>query len=137
VDAIERLANGNLLISTGGGFSVPGLGGADEDAAQFVPTSLGATTAGTWSMYFDGSDVGLTSSGEDIDGLAIGSQGWIYLSTVDAFSVTGVSGADEDVLVFMPTSVGSSTAGTYSPTLFYDGSRYGLAANDILAIDLP
>ena len=137
VDAVELLANGNILVSTGGGFNVPGLSGPDEDIIRFVPTSLGATTAGTWSMYVDGSDISLTGSGEDTDGLAIGGGGEIYFSTVDVFSVPGVSGADEDVLVFTPTTLGTNTSGTYRSTLFFDGSRYGLAGNDVLAIDLP
>ena len=30
-----------------------------------------------------------------------------------------------------------TTAGTYSSTLFFDGSLYGLDSNDLIAIDLP
>jgi hypothetical protein len=48
-----------------------------------------------------------------------------------------VSGADEDVFVFTPTTLGGTTAGTYSSTLYFDGSAFGLAANDVFAIDLP
>jgi hypothetical protein len=51
--------------------------------------------------------------------------------------VAGVSGADEDVFVFTPTTLGSSTTGTFSSSLYFDGSVYGLAANDLFAIDLP
>ena len=51
--------------------------------------------------------------------------------------MTGISGADEDVFVFTPTSLGAMTAGTYSSTLYFDGSAFGLAANDVFAIDLP
>jgi hypothetical protein len=51
--------------------------------------------------------------------------------------VTGTSGADEDVFVFTPSSLGATTTGTYSPTLHFDGSLYGLGANDVSAIDLP
>lgn len=139
VDAIELLpTNGHLLVSTTGSFSVPGVSGADEDILEFTPTSLGATTAGTWALYFDGSDVGLaTSSDEDVDAVAVDASGRIYLSTVGAFGVTGVSGADEDVFVFAPTSLGATTAGTFGPGLFFDGSLYGLGANDVKAIDLP
>ncbi len=49
---------------------------------------------------------------------------------------TGVSGRDEDVFVFTPSSLGSSTAGTFAATLFFDGSAYGLSGNDIYGIDL-
>ena len=136
VDAVERLANGNLLISTVNSVTVS-VAGEDEDLLEFVPTTLGGVTAGTFSLYFDGSDVELTASGEDVDAAAVGADGKIYLSTVNNFAVTGVSGADEDVFVFTPSSLGATTAGTYSPTLYFDGSAFGLAANDVLAIDLP
>ncbi|MGH7645052.1 MAG: PKD domain-containing protein, partial [Gemmatimonadales bacterium] len=138
IDAVELLADGRLLISTKGSPSVTGLSGlADEDILAFTPTSLGATTAGTWAIYFDGSDVGLSdSSDEDVDAVAVDASGRIYLSTLGNFSVTGVSGADEDVFVFTPTSLGSTTAGTYSPTLFFDGDVYGVTG-DIFGIDLP
>ncbi len=138
VDAIELLPDGRLLLSTTGSFTVPGVSGEDEDLVAFTPTSLGEVTAGTWAMYFDGSDVGLsTSSDEDVDAVAIDATGKIYLSTVGAFSVSGVSGADEDVFVFTPTQLGGTTTGTFSSVLFFHGSVYGLGSNDIVAIDLP
>ena len=56
-------------------------------------------------MYFDGSDVGLTAYGEDVDAAAVDAAGKIYLSTSNNFAVTGVSGADEDVFVFTPTTL--------------------------------
>ena len=49
----------------------------------------------------------------------------------------GLSGADEDVFVFNPTQLGPTTAGAYSPSLFFDGSGFGLAANDVFGIDVP
>ena len=137
VDAIELLPNGDLVISTTGSFSVPGASGAGEDLLRFTPTSLGTNTAGTWSIYFDGIDVGLSGSSENVDAVAVDASGKLYLSTSGAFSVPGVSGANEDVFVFTPTSLGANTAGTFSSTLFFDGSVYGLAANDVVAIDLP
>jgi len=51
--------------------------------------------------------------------------------------VPGLSGTDEDVFSFNPTQLGPTTAGTYSPTYAFDGSSFGLAANDVLDIDLP
>jgi hypothetical protein len=137
VDAVELLPGGNILLSTSGTFSVTGAAGEDEDLLQFVPTTLGTTTAGTFSLYFDGSDVELTATSEDVDAAAVDSTGKIYLSTAGNFAVTGASGADEDVFVFTPTSTGATTAGTYSSTLYFDGSVFGLAANDVFAIDLP
>ena len=137
VDTVELLPNGHLLISTTGAASVTGLVAQDEDVIEFTPTTLGATTAGSWSMYFDGSDAGLSGDSEDIDALAVSPTGVLYLSTSGAFSVPGLSGQDEDVLVFVPTSLGGTTAGVFSPTLFFDGSASGLSSNDIFAVDLP
>ena len=138
VDAMELLPDGRLLLSTTDIYSVPGVSGDDEDALAFTPTALGDVTSGTWSLYFDGSDVGLDGgTSEDVDALAIDSVGRIYLSTLGNFSVPGLAGADEDVFVFTPSLTGSATAGTYDSVLFFDGSLFGLAANDVYAIDLP
>ena len=136
VDAVELLPSGNLLVSTLNTVAV-NVAGEDEDLLEFVATSLGANTAGTFSLYFEGSDVELTASSEDVDAAAVDSSEKIYLSTLNNFAVTGVSGADEDVFVFTPSSLGDVTAGIYSSTLYFDGSVHGLSANDVLAIDLP
>jgi hypothetical protein len=48
-----------------------------------------------------------------------------------------VSGADEDGFVFTPTALGSSTSGSYSSALFFDGSLLGLGTNDVSGIDIP
>ncbi len=137
IDAVELLPDGRLLLSTQGSFSVPGLSGADEDVFVFTPTSLGANTAGTFAAYFDGSDVSVSSSDEDIYGLAVDLTGDLYFSTRGNFSVPGASGADEDVFVFTPTSLGSNTHGTFASILFFDGSVWGLSGNDIYGMDLP
>ena len=81
--------------------------------------------------------MGLGDSGEDIDGAAVDGSGLLYLSTRAAFAVPGVSGADEDVFVFDPTSLGATTAGSYSSTLFFDGSSFGLTATNLYALDFP
>src|SRR3990172_1798813 len=139
VDAIELLSDGRLLISTTGNPAVPGVtSGRDEDLLAFTPTSLGDATSGTWAMYFDGSDVELaTSSSEDVDGVDVAANGDIYLTTTGPFGVAGVSGDDEDIFVCTSPSPGDATACTYSPPLYFDGSAWGLAANDVDAINLP
>jgi hypothetical protein len=136
VDALDVLPDGRLLISTGGSFSVSGVSGDDKDVLVFTPTALGGTTTGTWALYFDGSDVGLTTSDEDVDAVAIDATGRLHLSTTSAFSVSGVSGADEDVFIFTPAQLGATTSGTFGPGLFFDGSAFGVTG-DIMAIDLP
>ncbi len=137
IDAIDLLSDGRLLISTTGSPTVPGVAGKDEDVLAFTPATLGENTSGTWAMYFDGSDVGLGDSAEDVDAVDVAANGDIYLSAPDPFAVPGVSGFDEDVFVCTPTSLGDVTACTYSPTLFFVGSAWGLGANDVDAINLP
>jgi uncharacterized protein YjiK len=136
LDAVTVLPDGRVLISTTGNPSVPGVAGNDEDILAFTPTTLGANTTGTWSMYFDGSDVGLAdSSSEDVDGLDVAFNGDIYLSTLGTFSVTGVAGASNDIFICSPTALGLVTACTYSPTLYFDGSTWGLGTNNIDAFN--
>jgi hypothetical protein len=80
-------------------------------------------------VYFDGSDVGLSDNGnEDVDAAAIRSTGALLLSTLGAVSVPGVSGADEDVLQFVPTQIGPTTSGTYA--MYLDLSAVGIAASE-------
>jgi PKD repeat protein len=136
IDAIGRLGDGRLLVSTTSNVSVPGASGVAADLLVFNPSSLGSNTSGTWSLYFDASDVGLTTSNENVDATAVDAEGNIYLSTSGNFSVSGVSGADEDVFVFTPTALGGSTSGSFSSALFFDGSLLGLAANDVSGIDI-
>jgi hypothetical protein len=132
IDALSLLPGGRLLISTTGNPSLPGLTtGRDEDVLAFTPTSLGEATSGTWSMYFDGSDVGLADTGdEDIDALDVVG-GNIYLSTLGDFSVNGLAGADEDVFICAVSSLGETTVCDYSPSLYFDGSTWGIAASDV------
>jgi subtilisin family serine protease len=137
IDAFSVLSNGDLLVSTTGNPIVTGVSTvADEDLLRFTPTGLGNNTSGSWSWYFDGSDVGLSSSSEDVDAVALDDQGKIYLSTSGSFSVSGVSGTDEDVFVFNPTTTGANTTGQYQSPLFFDGSSYGLGSQNIYGLDL-
>lgn len=139
IDAVAVLDGGNIVVSTTGGFSAGGVSGQDEDLFLFTPTTLGSTTAGSWAMYFDGSDVGLSASDEDVDALDVragDSNPTLYFSTVGNYSVTGASGADEDAFAFTPTSLGSTTAGTFGPSRAFDGSLYGLDGFDVDGIHL-
>ena len=126
VDAISLTSGGNLVLSTLGTFAVTGVSGEDEDLITFTATGLGSVTTGSYAMYFDGSDVGLsTNFNEDVDAASLTPGGTVLLSTLGAFSVTGVSGADEDVIEFTPTSTGATTAGSYAMLL--DLSAIGIA----------
>ena len=143
VDALHVLSDGDLVLSFDAALTVPGLVGGpsgtsvdDSDLVIFDFITSGASTTGTFSFIFDGSDVGLTTSDEDIDGVYEFPAGGLGISTVGNVSVTGVSGVDEDVLFFSPTLYGATTTGTY--TMYFDGSDVGFgdSSNDDLdAVD--
>jgi hypothetical protein len=137
IDAIGFAPDGRLVISTGGKFSVPGVSGKDEDLLVFTDTSFGLTTSGSFDRYFDGSDVGLSDSGdEDIWGTWIDqATGQVYLTTRGPFSVTGLSGDGADIFSCDPGSLGNNTTCTYSS--FWDGSANGFAGEilDAFSID--
>jgi hypothetical protein len=131
IDAISFAPDGRLVISTSGSSSANGVNSRDEDLIVFNDSSFGVNTVGSFEMYFDGSDVGLsTSSSEDVDAVSVTSDGAIYMSTTGNFSVSGISGADEDVFTFDPASLGSGTAGSFRTDLFFDGSDFGFG-NDM------
>ena len=134
-----------FLMSFTAAGSIPGLGTVDDsDIVKFTSTSLGTTTAGTFSWYFDGSDVGLTTNDEDVDAIELLSSGELVISTTGSFSVTGAgSGVGQDLIKFTPmgtTGVGDdSTAGNW--TFYFDGSdsAAGLTSSnenlDAVAVD--
>ncbi|MBE2220519.1 MAG: hypothetical protein IAF02_03210 [Anaerolineae bacterium] len=125
VNGFVFLPDGSILMTLNAATSVPGIGTVDDsDIVQFFPTSLGANTAGTFGFYFDGSDVGLTTSSEDIDAMTLAPDGRLVISTVGSFSVTGASGADEDLAIFTATSLGTNTSGSWA--FYFDGSDVGL-----------
>ena len=131
IDAIALDANDHLVISTAGDFKVDSLKGKDEDLWLFTDTALGATTAGTWSLYFDGSNVGLDKSSEDIDALWINQiTGELYLSTKGDFNVDSsgnVSGKENDIFICSPLALGANTACTFSG--FIQGKPLGFREN--------
>ncbi|MBD2206810.1 hypothetical protein H6G33_20920 [Calothrix sp. FACHB-1219] len=129
IDGIAFTKDGKLVISTTGKYDVPGtsgnITGNDKDLLAFNATSLGVNTAGTWNLFFQGSDVGLTESSEDINGVWIDSNNKLYLTTKGTFQVPGVTGDGADIVTFTPTSLGATTAGNY--VSYLDGSDIGLA----------
>lgn len=128
IDALA-MDGDRMLISVAKTFWSGGIKIRDEDLVQ-------RTSTRTWERYFDGSDVSLGTSGWDVKATAVADGGELYLSTRGAFTVPGLSGRNEDVFIFSPTQLGPDTSGTYSASLFFDGSSYGLTANDISALDV-
>ncbi|KAA3663377.1 MAG: hypothetical protein DWQ04_10805 [Chloroflexi bacterium] len=117
--------DGSILMTFNRLFTLSGVGEIDDsDIVQFIPTTTGPSTAGSFNFAFDGSDVGLTSNGEDIDAIGMAPDGRFVISTVGSFSVSGVSGKDEDLLIFNSISFGPSTSGSFD--LYFDGSDVGL-----------
>ena len=134
-EAIDAFAidpvTGELLISTRGSVSVSGASGYGEDILAFKPTQLGNTTTGTWRTVFDGSDVGLSGSAENITalGLQATTGGTIlYLATNGNFSAGGIGGDNKDVFTFTPSQLGTTTQGVFGKPLFFDGSAWGLTS---------
>lgn len=125
VDAFALTADGRLLLSLDAPHHFPGLGTVDDsDIVKFIPTSLGEQTAGRFVWHFDGSDVDLNNSGEDIDAFALTPDGQLILSTSGSMKAGGVTGKDEDLFLFTATRLGKQTQGTWQRYL--DGSTLGL-----------
>jgi hypothetical protein len=126
IDAVSRLGNGTLVVSTTGNGSVPNVSFKDESLLAFAPTSTGANTSGTWSLYFDGTAVQLnTASSEDVNGAWIDPvNGEIYLTTIGTFQVPNVSGDGADIFVCKPAS-SSTPVNNCSYSLYWDGSASG------------
>jgi len=138
IDALDVQPDGTILISVTTNASVPGLTAADEDLLAFTATSLGDSTSGSWTLYFDGSDVGLAdTSGEDVDSVDVLGNGDIFLSVLTDFSVAGLSGLNEDVFICSPLTLGDVTSCFYAPTLYFDGSLWGLDTNDVDGVHIP
>ena len=127
IDALHVLSNGNAIISTRGNITVGGVRATGSDLIQFAPRTTGVRTSGNWSMYLDGSDVHLTTAGENINGITRSKRGRWLITTTGSFRVRGARGKAQDVLEFTPTRVGKNNIGLGDVTrgrfrLHVDGS---------------
>ncbi|WP_254507576.1 hypothetical protein [Anatilimnocola floriformis] len=142
IDALDILPDGSLVISTTGTAVVPGVTADKQDLLRFTPAAngYGTKTQGTWSLYFDGSDVGLTMDSENIDAVSVLPNGNLILSTSGFANVPNFSAFfwGEDILLFRPSpgGLGPQTAGSWG--LYFDGSARLLDTytEQIDAIDL-
>ena len=119
--------NSVLYMSTKASGPVGGLNVSDEDVIAYN------TLTGEWSMVFDGSDMGLSAN--DVDGVMMMADGSLLLSLIAKQQIAGIGTVrDSDILHFMPTSLGSNTAGSFA--LYLDGSdvNLGRGSEDIDAI---
>ncbi|MCC0179401.1 SdiA-regulated domain-containing protein [Waterburya agarophytonicola K14] len=128
IDGVHVNNDGSVLFSLNQDSNIDGLGNVDDaDILRFNPTSTGDNTTGSLELYLDGSDVGLDSNPEDIDGISIASNGDILISTNGSYNINGLSGEDKDILAFASSSLGSNTTGSFS--LYVDGSDISLSDN--------
>jgi hypothetical protein len=101
----------SIIFTLNKTFSIPNIGCSpsplkvdDSDIVKFVPSSIGSNTAGCFSLYLKGADVGLTKGGEDIDALGFAPDGRLLISTIGSAKVPGPAGdihaKDEDLLAY-------------------------------------
>ena len=137
VDAFAMLPDGSLLLSLDAPLAqLAGVGPVNPaDVLRFVPSKTGATTAGVYSLYLVGADLGLEASSEDIDALAVLPDGRLLVSTRGNFRFgTGpkaLKGRPQDLLALTVTQTGAESAGEWA--MYFDGSDVSLtAANENL-----
>ena len=130
IDAIGFTADGHLVVSTIGDFSAPNVAGKDEDLIQLNNAIFGNPSSGDWSLFFDGSTVGLAN--EDVNGLWIDpANNELYLTVKDqfAFAQQDIDSNDIFVCTFSP-------AGACSYAFFWDADQHGYGADNLDSIGL-
>jgi len=133
-------SDGSAWITIRQAVKLPGVG-------KMEPTQIAYTNgATTWTLFFDGGDVGLKSTGERINGLEVlpgsvspigsGCQYYLLISTIAGGGVpiggTNVNFTGEDVLGFCMTQSGTDTAGTWH--IRFEGQSEGLQKNNNLGL---
>lgn len=99
---------------------------SDNPDPVIAGNNLGENTAGTFDIYFDGSDVALDGGDdEDVKGAWVDPDtGEIYLTTNNGFDVAGLTGDGNEVFVCDPGSLGeNNTSCTFSA--FFDADANG------------
>ena len=137
IDSLARLSDLEFVLSFTEPGELPGAGWVDDsDLVLFTAQQLGETTTGTFRPYFDGSDIGLTEPGEDIDAVevvrnlhpATGAESGvdIYFSVTDGFTTAGgTAGQNEDIVACRGSTTGVDSACTTTGVVL-DGSEVGL-----------
>jgi hypothetical protein len=124
---------------------VPGVTGwvTSSDAVVFEEAQNGNAPEDNYELYFDGSDVGLTTRAEQIDSLSVWqpqlqapivpgdcAEGVLFISTAANYRVPGANGGSMtgrggDVLAFCATNLGPDTAGFWFKA--FDAQAAGFA----------
>ena len=141
LDAFHVTETDATYLSFEAPVTLPGIGTVDDsDIVLFTPTSTGDNTAGTFALFFDASDVGLTLASEDVDAISFTPEGDLVISVNGTYAVpsaTGtISGGDEDLLLFSSTGFGDTTTGTFE--LHFNGSDLAMTTNneDVNAVSI-
>ncbi len=101
-------------------FNGLGPGGKTSLTQQDIVTR--DTAAGKWKLVFDASDVGIT---RDVTAIEVMPNGSILMSLDAGQNVPGLGWvAPQDIIRFVPASLGETTAGTFQ--WYLDGSDVGL-----------
>ncbi len=135
VSGFALLPNGDILLTFVANQVLGSLGTfAPQDVARFDPATTGDNTTGSFAWYFDGSDVGLSTTGEKIDALDALADGRLLIGVSGAAAVPKAGGTlkwqDEDVAAFTFTTQGANTAGAWA--VYFDGTAItGLGAEDV------
>jgi hypothetical protein len=125
LDSFTLLSDGTILMSFTRAQTIGSLDDVDDaDIIRVVPTSLGSNTAGSFEWFLDGSDVGLTSAGEDVDAIGMTGDGRLLISTLGNFSVGTLSGTSQMLLVLDNATYGANSSGTWA--LYFNGNTADL-----------
>ena len=131
--------DGCMLMTFNGNQNVPGVGLVKpQDLVKFCATQTGTTTAGTFTMYFDGSDVGLAAGGEIIDAVEVRPNGDLVISTKGTANspqppAAPVKAKKNDLLIFHGTQYGPTTMGTWD-VFFSNQLVTGLTKENIISL---
>jgi hypothetical protein len=149
----------DIYLSFKANTNVPGVGVAHPQDVVRASFAGGLDTYDNWQMIFDGSDVGLTTTGERIDALfrfqtdtpgpyppASAPAGQaprpncdelLLISTASSYSVADqwggtLRGGGEDVLGFCASALGWDTSGYWF--LYHDGSAQGMPSDALIGL---
>jgi hypothetical protein len=112
IDALARVGEREFVLS----FAEPAVIGVlglvdDADLVRFTADRLGPETAGTFDLFLDGSDIGLSE--ENIDAVEVVTHAGgvdLYLSTAEAFEVEGgLKGSPSDVFICTAAATGDES----------------------------
>ncbi len=123
------LQQGDVLFSTQANETIGGIAYEAGDIILFRPTTAGDYSAGTFSLFFDKTDSGITVTGFTLVESAV-MVGDTQLNAGDLLILEG----NKDILRYVPAQLGDTTSGTESILIDGDGSL-GLSKN-IAAIEL-